>query len=432
MNRKPIPDDVKAKCIELFHSGSTAREIYEDYYKGTSSMKYPTFASSLSLWKKQAYDNKLTSRYPSLNKDETNRETITYKGDGTTTFEGIIELMDGEPITPETIMEAHGLDSRQWDVSSYRTNFWQTQAKEGKKLLLYQSRITVKPKKQIAITFDDIDKYFEAKDYSKDKLPIDCINYDPKGEVLEIKIPDLHVGMLAWRGEVGSDYDLKIVKRNFFSCINDIVKRCKLKKLRKIVLITLGDFLHVDNDDGTTTRGTKQQMDGRMAKIVECAEDMLIDGITILGKLAPVEYIYIAGNHDRVCGYMLARSVSNVFRNDLNVTCDISPNPIKHRRYGVSLVLYHHGDAPKKNIGEIPMLHAREELSKAKFVEVNLGHYHSEEIKTVNGTRIRYFPTICTSTYWEHQQAYGSSMKAIVCDIRNDKTGLRETWYTTI
>ena len=27
------------------------------------------------------------------------------------------------------------------------------------------------------------------------------------------------------------------------------------------------------------------------------------------------------------------------------------------------------------------MLHAREELSKAKFVEINLGHYHDEEIK---------------------------------------------------
>ena len=91
------------------------------------------------------------------------------------------------------------------------------------------------------------------------------------------------------------------------------------------MFITLGDILHVDNDNGTTTKGTQQQMDGRMAKITECAEDMLIDAITILGNIAPVEYIYLAGNHDREFGYMLARSVSNVFRNDPNVTCDISP-----------------------------------------------------------------------------------------------------------
>ncbi|MBE6061861.1 MAG: hypothetical protein E7215_17120 [Clostridium sulfidigenes] len=357
---------------------------------------------------------------------------IEYKSDGSTTFEGIIALMEGEPITPEIIMKAHNLDNKEWDVVTYRNNFWQTQAKGGRKLLLYQSKITVKPKKKQEITFEDIDRYFEAKDYSKDKLPIECIDYDPVGEILEIKVPDLHIGLLSWREETGSDYDLKIVKKHFFMCINDIVERCKHTKLKKIVFVTLGDILHVDNDDGTTTKGTKQQVDGRMAKITECAEDMLIDGITILGELAPVEYIYVAGNHDRVCGYMLARSIANVFRNDPNVICDTSPNPIKYRRFGVSLVLYHHGDAPKKNLGEIPMKFAREEISKSKFVEINLGHQHIEETTYVNGYRVRHFPVICASSYWEHQQAYGNDMKAIVCDIRNEKTGLRDTWYTMI
>lgn len=408
----------------MLASGYSPKEIYDLYYSKHSKAKYDSFVRTLRAWKKEV-------PVDDVDIDNCTR-SVEYKSDGSATFEGIIALMDGEPITPEIIMEAHNLDSRQWDVMSYKTNFWQAQRKGGGKMLLYQSKITVKPKKQVAITFEDIDRYFATKDYSKDKLPIECINYDPKGEILTIKIPDLHIGLLAWREETGADYDLKIVRERFFMCINDIIQRCKYKKFKKIVFITLGDILHIDNDDGTTTKGTKQQMDGRMAKIVGCAEDILVDGITILGELAPVEYIYVAGNHDRVCGYMLARSVSNVFRNDSNVTCDISPNPIKYRRYGISLALYHHGDAPKKNIGELPMLHAREELSKAKFVEINLGHYHNEEVKTVNGARVRYFPTICTSSYWEHQQAYGSAMKAIVCDIFNEKTGLRETWYTMI
>ena len=406
----------------MYAQGISEDEIYQ-YYKNYSGSTLEGFKRTLRGWRKEVK--------PELTED-TFRQSAEYKSDGTATFEGIIALMEGEPITPDIIMKAHNLDENKWEVFSYKTNFWQQQAKGGKLLVLYQSKITVKPKKKDAITFEDIDKYFENKDYSKDKLPIECFNYDLNGEILEIKVPDLHIGLLAWREETGEDYDLKIVKENFFKCINDIVKRCRHRRIKKVVFVTLGDLLHVDNDQGTTTKGTQQQMDGRMAKIVGCAEDILIDGITLLGQIAPVEYIYIAGNHDRVCGYMLARSVSNVFRNDPNVTCDISPNPIKYRRYGVGLVMYHHGDAPKKNIGEIPMLHAREELSKAKFVEINLGHYHDEEIKSVNGARIRYFPTICTSSYWEHQQAYGSSMKAIVCDIRNEEVGLRETWYTTI
>lgn len=433
MRGKPIPEEVKQKCVEMANAGHPPIYIYENYYRGKSNMTYDTFNRALRKWKQRINGVETdTPKQSTVNNDIPHTKSVEYKADGSATFEGIIELMEGEPITPEIIMEAHNLDSSKWETVTYKTNFWQQQAKGGVKLLLYQSKITVKPKTKQEITFEDIDRYFETKDYSKDKLPIECFDYDPCGEILDIKLPDIHIGLLSWHEETGEDYDLKISKERFFMCINDIIRRCQGRKFKKIMFVTLGDILHVDNDQGTTTKGTQQQMDGRMAKITECAESMLIDGITLLGQIAPVEYIYTAGNHDRVCGYMLARSISNVFRNDPNVTCDISPNPIKHRRYGVGLALYHHGDAPKKNIGEIPMKFARSEISKAKFIEVNLGHIHDEEVKSVNGVRVRYFPTICASSYWEHQQAYGSAMKAVVCDIRNEYTGLRETWYTAI
>ena len=91
------------------------------------------------------------------------RQTIEYKNDGSTTFQGIIKLMDGEQITPEAIMKAHNLDSNKWDVITYKTNFWQAQKKGGSKMLLYQSKITVKPKTTNEITFEMIDKYFDNK-----------------------------------------------------------------------------------------------------------------------------------------------------------------------------------------------------------------------------------------------------------------------------
>lgn len=418
--------DIKQECLKMLGNGLTPQEIYDTYYTTVSDAKFTSFDRLLRHWKKEVPQEDVKP------KAEPRQTGFEYKADGTTTFEGIIALQEGELITPDIMMKAHNIDPRLWDVITYKNNFWQQQAKDSEILLLYQSKLTVKPKKTFEITFEDIDRYFESKDYSKDKLPIGCFNYDRDGEILEIKVPDLHIGLLAWREETGEDYDLKIVKESFFRCLNDIVKRCEGRTFKKVVFITLGDLLHIDNDEGKTTKGTQQQMDGRMAKITECAEDLLIDGITILGEIAPVEYVYLSGNHDRVCGYMLARSVKNAFRKDPNVTFDISPNPIKHRRYGISLVLYHHGDAPKKNLAELPMKFAREEISKSKFIEINMGHNHTEEVTHINGYRVRYFPTICASSYWEHQQAYGGSMKAIVCDIRNEKYGLRESWYTTI
>jgi hypothetical protein len=432
LKKLPIPEQVKQKCVEMSNTGKSAQDIYDNYYRGISNSTYDTFSRALRKWKLRINGVEVKTPKDTVKSDCVHTKSVEYKSDGSATFEGIIELMEGEPITPEIIMEAHNLDSDKFDVVTYKSNFWQTQAKQGKKLLLYQSKITVRPKLKQDITFEDIDRYFETKNYSKDKLPIECIQYDSDGEILDIKISDLHVGLMSWREETGEDYDLKIVKQRFLMCINDIVNRCQGRKFKRVILTSLGDILHVDNDSNTTTKGTVQQVDGRMAKITQCAEDILIDGITLLGKIAPVEYIYTEGNHDRVCGYMLARSVSNAFRNDNNVTFDIKPNPVKYRRFGVTLVLYHHGDAPKKNIAEMPMNFARKEISFAKYIEVNLGHFHDQEVKTINGARVRYFPTICSSSSWEHQQLYGSSMRAMVCDIRNEVTGLRETWYTAI
>jgi len=419
------------KVFQMRNNGLSWREISDSLEADFPELTYQQrFNKARNIWRRKREIRQNTKIEQT---ERIQRKSHEVKADGSRIFEDILTIMENEnDISPEEIIESHKLNPRQWEVLNYKTNFWQAQAKDDKKMLLYQSKLTVKPKTKIEITFEDIDNYFEAKDYSKDKLSTCSYDYDPEGEILEIKVPDLHIGLLAWREETGADYDLKIVKQRFFQCINDILERCKDRKFKKIVFVTLGDLLHVDNDRQETTNGTFQQVDGRIAKITECAEDLIIDTLTMLGDKAPVEYIYLCGNHDRTVGYMLARSVSNAFRNDKNVTCDISPNPIKYRRYGVSLVVYHHGDAPKKNIAELPMKYAREELAYSKFVEINLGHYHDEDTKSINGARVRYFPTICSSSYWEHQQGYQAPIKAIVCDIRNENTGLRDTWYSMV
>lgn len=426
--RISIPEDVKQNCVELLEEGKSPFEIYETYYKGKSNASYDTFSRCLRNWKK---GNKSSKHAPICENINASNQSAEYKSDGSATFEGIISLMEGEPITPEIIMQAHNLEKSKWDVMAYKTNFWQAQAKGGRKMLLYQSKISVKPKEIPEITLDEIDRYFESKDYSKGKLPIECVNYDEAAEILEIDLADPHVGLLSWRKESGSDYDLKIAKQRFFWCISDIVRRCEGMKLKKIVLVGLGDVLHVDNNEQKTTNGTFQQTDGRLEKITECAEDMIIDGITILGRLAPVEYIHLCGNHDRLTGYMLARSVKNAFKYDKNVTFDISPDPIKNKVFGISLVVFHHGDLPRKNTGDLPINFAREHISETKFTEVHCGHYHTEETKVIGGVRVRYLPTIAASSYWEHQQGYNSD-KAVVCYLWNEKAGLRSTWYTMI
>ena len=126
------------------------------------------------------------------------KQRVTYKDNGEMIFEGIIELMAGQAITPEIVMKAHNLDSDKWNVASFTSNAWQSQVKGGKKIVLWQSKITVRPRTTKEITFADVDRYFANKDLTT-PVPVAKTNYDPKGEVLEICIPDLHAGLLAWR-----------------------------------------------------------------------------------------------------------------------------------------------------------------------------------------------------------------------------------------
>ena len=367
--------------------------------------------------------------------------SVEYKADGTIISEKFITCRDGQEMTPDFILTAHGLKAELWEMVSYKHNAWNTQKSGGELQISFQSKLTARPR-QNAIGFEDIDLYFKNKDFNARNKATKGLQYDASGEILEIALPDIHAGSLAWRKETGKDYDIQIAKEHFYQCIYDIAERCKHKKFKKILFVTLGDLMHIDNDMQTTTKGTFQQSDGRTAKIFDATLDMLIDGITILGDIAPVEVIYLAGNHDRATGYMVIKATEQAFRHDDNVTFDTDPNPQKYRLMGDVLIGWTHGDMQKQNMSGWLQQTARKEYGKSKFAEVHAGHYHS--LKTIETKRdmtqtddaggivIRYLPTICNASYWEHQQGYGSAVKALMAFVWNEVTGLREMWQSNI
>lgn len=369
------------------------------------------------------------------------REFYEMKADGTITQDKIIEICEQEEKSPYSLMVAHGFDPQLWEVVSYRNNFWHSQQKGGKLLVMGQSRITVRPLKA-AITTENIDAYFNYKTLTNQVGEIIPTNYDEAGQTLEICLPDWHAGLLAWREETGQDYDLHIAQERLRHCVMDIVSRCRNKHLKKIYLVTLGDLLHFDNDEQKTTKGTFQQADGRLSKIFDFTLDTLIDFVSILATLAPTEIIYIPGNHDRLTGYMAIKAVEMAFRSTLTVTFDTKPRSEKWRLFGGNLVGWHHGDAPSKNMKNWLQHKARKEFGQARYAEIHNGHLHSQGVRETNrdlnldgemsGITIRTLPTIAPSSFWESQQEYSSVLKTLMCFVWHDEIGLREIWYSNI
>ena len=161
-------------------------------------------------------------------------------------------------------MKAHNLKPSEWEVAWFTSNAWQGQAQGGETKTFCQSKLTVKPKKQVEITLEEVDKFFDEKRFEP-LFPVKTYQEDKDGYVLEVAYADPHFGLLSWRNETGEDYDLNIARQRFIDCAFDIIERCKGKKIKRIEFALLGDVLHTANDNQTTEKGTMLQQDGRYA-----------------------------------------------------------------------------------------------------------------------------------------------------------------------
>lgn len=341
-------------------------------------------------------------------------------------FEDIRKNTKGDDITPELIMIEKGLDPKDWQVVSFTKNAWQQQTKDGDTIDLCQSKLIVKPIDQTGLTISDIDEWFSH--HTKfNPMQYTPIQYNTEGEVLEITVSDLHCGLLAYAPEAGEHWDLHICTDKFLGGIEDIIRRSGGKKFKKIYFCTLGDILHVDNVQGTTTKGTVQQIDGRITKIINHAYDMMSTALEMLRSLnAPIEYVYLCGNHDTALGYCLAKMLELT---NADIEFDTLPNPQKAIHFGKCLVGLTHGDMPAKNKGQWLINDYRREFGESDFIEEHSGHFHTEMVKEyTSGIITRSCIAQCGNSYWEHQQGY-RSQRGIQCFVWNEDTGLRETWY---
>jgi|GEM_PF-632292 len=361
------------------------------------------------------------------------KESVKINADGSTEKDRVITICEGQELTPELLLELHNFKPvENWTLVNVVNNFWHSQMKDGKRLLMYQSKIHARPRKSNEITLEDIDRYFKNKDWDSKIRTKQCTNYSPNGEFLEIDIADAHLGLLAWHKECGEDYNIKIAVDIVHKCIDDIIYRIGDRKLEKIYYCCLGDFLHYDSVNGKTYRDTPQDCDGRYHKMFDAALDLQIDVINRLSEITNVVVPYIAGNHDKTSSYSLIKAVEMAFRKCDNVTFDTKPISRKIIQEGNVLIGLSHGCMKKKNAENWIIADYRKELCSAVYVEQHNGHFHS--LKTIEdenaGILHRYLPSVCTASEWEHWEGYPRGLKYVLSFLWNKDSGLRDVWYS--
>jgi hypothetical protein len=346
----------------------------------------------------------------------------------TSTNNATLDLKSITINTLEKALEVAEVDMTQWKVDRYEIGSWQVTMKlkvesgevderlnpimvdKPKTVTMYRIRVWLKK-------LHDMD-WVEAirslvKTVPKMKTPKREFKLDGK-YLLEISLADTHFGMLAWGDETQHDYDLKIAEELFLYAVKDSLAKTIMFKPSRILFPIGNDFFHInDHTNQTPAHKNILDVDSRLIKIYEKAKLAVIKAINYCRKVAPVDILWVPGNHDPFLSYYLVDVIDHIFQDDKDVTVNKSPRTRKFYQYGKNLILFTHGMDEKTQ--NLPVIAATEEpklWANTNFREAHIGHTHTKKtmvwtgIDTNHGMLVRTIPSIATSDSWHYRKGF--------------------------
>lgn len=253
----------------------------------------------------------------------------------------------------------------------------------------------------------------------------------PENFMLEISPFDAHFGKLAWMQETGNNYDLKIAEQVFQRAVQELLHRTVTFNISKILIPIGQDFFHINDPANTTVNGTPQDVDGRFSKVYTTGCQAMIRAIEEARKRAPVELLYVPGNHDRLSSWHMAEMLKAWFRNAKDVVVDSAPTTRKYRQYGVNLLGFSHGDEENpSDLSKLMPIEAKDLWGKTQHHEWHLGHFHKKkkvefmfEDTQTGGTIVRWLPSLSGTDSWHYRKGYVHGRRSAEAYLWSDIRG---------
>lgn len=358
------------------------------------------------------------------------QEEVSFNKDKTQTVKRDVYLTEDEKASPVKIMQKCGFDPLLWEVINCRivSGSWDVTIKnlDGEGVLhtnrKYSVTLTVKPLGGKL----SMDMVMQAFDGLK-PVKLTAYKYQPGTFLLELPIMDFHLGKLAWGEETGqSDYDLKIAENLYRETVLDILSKVKPFGTPERILFPIGqDFLHFDTPGTTTTAGTPLDSDSRWQKMFCKGVELLVWAIEQLRALAPVQILWVPGNHDTVLSYAATVGIAQRYTNTEGVEVDLSPMPRKYIDYGYNLIGFSHGENEGKRLEGLMQVEAPAQWGGSVWREMHLGHYHSESTVDKNGIIFRRISSITAADAWHSEKGFIGATRRAQAFIWDKDRGLQ-------
>jgi len=353
--------------------------------------------------------------------------TTEMHGDGSFTSERIIAIEEENLKNPELLLQLHGFDNRVFELTFAKSNYWQMQSKNGVdgKITLYQSKITCRPRKQPIIDSELIDRLFEKlklKDFSS--ISIKPKFYSQNNKALLVPIADLHLGLFATQASTGNDYNIEVAEKSFQSAIAQTKERVANQKFEEIIFVVGNDFLNSDNLTGTTTAGTIQDNDSFWFEMFDKAIELIISGTLSLLEISKVKIVNVVSNHDHQSMYGVMKAVQYYFKDNENVTVDVSQLPRKYYRLGKVLFGFSH-DIVIKTALSLMTTESKENWSMCNKYYWFLAHLHQAmQYDRQGSVEIIRIPTISGFSRWSASKGYIQNDKRTQCFVVDKDLGI--------
>ena len=332
--------------------------------------------------------------------------------------------------TLDELLEFCEVDLGIWQVERFVVNKWEMGYVDGDKKAaehpLYQVKATLKKRPEIVAVRKEIERLKdEAKKFARIPKTIARKSND-SGNMLEINIPDIHFGKLAWGTEtMYENFDSTIAEQMYMRALATLLERVKGYSFDKIIFVVGNDLFNSDNIENQTTKGTIVTTDGRYHKTFWKVRRTITRCIEMLREIAPVEVLLVPGNHDNLSVWHLGDSLECYFANYEDVTIDNEPTPRKYVEWGSVMLMLCHGDKGKR--AEYPQLMASERSEmwgRTKYRECHTGHTHMTKTDEKYGCRVRVLPALCPPDDWHSEQGLVGNLRNAEAYVWNAEEGL--------
>ena len=369
--------------------------------------------------------------------------------------------------TLEELVEHCKIDLSVWEVERFIANKWEVGMRpaavteymttkdgrfvpawtreDGEQIIvpLYQVKAFLRRRRTIVDAKAEIEQLKElAREYGPLPAPVVRKTSDA-GLMLEVNIPDVHFGKLAWAVETGwKNYDTKIAVSIFQTALSTLLARVKGHKFEQVLFVVGNDLLNSDDIEGRTTAGTSVTTDARYQKTFATVRMLMIEAIEILRRVAPVRVVMVSGNHDKLSVWHLGDSLECWFNKYQDVIIDNLPRERKYHRFGQVMLMFTHGHKGKHSDYPIKMAVEQPEMfGQTKFRECHTGHKHKQQsdlttmrdLEENHGVRVRILSALCPPDDWHSENGFVGNLRSADLFLWSKTEGLIGTaTYTDV